>query len=61
NSSYSLSLSRTTGSIHKGKEANIVLTRGNFRNIGYKFGEDLIRAVFIKGKKYMRSETDLSN
>ncbi|MEM0130397.1 MAG: amidohydrolase family protein [Thermoplasmatales archaeon] len=61
NSSYSLSISRNTGSIHTGKEANIILTRGNFRNIGYKFGEDLIRAVFIKGKKYMRSETDLSN
>ncbi|MEM0127987.1 MAG: amidohydrolase family protein, partial [Thermoplasmatales archaeon] len=61
NSSYTLSLSRSTGGIHVGKEANIVLTKGSFRNIGYKFGEDLIKAVFIKGKKYRGLETDLSN
>ncbi|MGC8644674.1 MAG: amidohydrolase family protein [Thermoplasmata archaeon] len=60
NSSYTLSLSSETGSIHEGKRANIIVTRGSYRNIGYRFGDDLIRTVLVDGKPRL-SETDLSH
>ena len=61
NSSYTLSLSSRVGSIHEGKSANIILLKGSYRDIGYKFGDELIREVLINGNKVKLLETDLSN
>jgi imidazolonepropionase len=60
NSSYSLSLSDSTGSLHKGKDANLLILKENYNRLGYKFGEDLIERVIINGKDVRPGlETDL--
>ena len=50
NSCYSLSLSEVAGSLHPGKEANLIVLKEGFGKIGYKFGEDPIKKVIINGK-----------
>lgn len=54
NSCYSLSLSGNAGSIHPGKDANIIVLKDNYDKIGYKFGEDLIERVIINGVNIKR-------
>jgi imidazolonepropionase-like amidohydrolase len=51
NSSHILSLSKKSGTIHVGKEANIVILKEHFDKLGYKFGEDIIERVIINGKE----------
>ena len=50
NSSYILSLSKKSGTIHVGKDANIVILKEHFDKLGYKFGEEIIERVIINGK-----------
>ena len=50
NSCYSLSLSEVAGSLHPGKEANLIVLKEGFGKIGYKFGENPIKSVIINGK-----------
>ncbi|MCL5408168.1 MAG: amidohydrolase family protein [Candidatus Thermoplasmatota archaeon] len=50
NSSHSLSLSDKTGSIHPGKEANIIVLKDHFNRLGYTFGEDPIERVIVNGR-----------
>ena len=50
NSSHSLSLSHKTGSIHPGKEANIIVLKEHFNKLGYTFGEDPIERVIVNGR-----------
>jgi imidazolonepropionase len=50
NSSYTLSLSDRTGSVHPGKEANLIVLNDHFNKLGYKFGEDIIERVLVNGK-----------
>ena len=50
NSSHILSLSKKAGTIHVGKDANIVILKEHFDKLGYKFGEDIIERVIINGK-----------
>ena len=60
NSCYSLSLSGEAGSIHPGKDANIIVLREKYDKLGYKLGEDLIERVIINGiDKRDSSITDL--
>ncbi|MEM0134996.1 MAG: amidohydrolase family protein [Thermoplasmatales archaeon] len=60
NSCYSLSLSDRAGSLHPGKEANIVILKEEYDKLGYKFGEDPVERVIINGKDFgNRSITDL--
>jgi imidazolonepropionase len=60
NSSYSLSLSGSNGSLHKGKDANFLVFKENYNRLGYKFGDDPIERVIINGKDVRPSlETDL--
>lgn len=55
NSSYSLSLSDTLGSIHPCKNANFIVLNDNFTKLGYEFGFDHIEKVFIDGKEVRNS------
>ena len=50
NSCYSLSLSDVAGSIHPGKDANLVVLKDTYDKIGYKFGENIVQRVIINGK-----------
>jgi imidazolonepropionase len=50
NSCYSLSLSDVAGSVHVGKEANLIILKEGFSRMGYKFGENPIQRVIINGK-----------
>ncbi|UKJ07983.1 imidazolonepropionase [Solitalea lacus] len=53
NGSYAMDLSTTHGSITKGKQANLIITKAipsvNF--IPYAFGSNLIDSILIKGRK----------
>ncbi|MCL4447211.1 MAG: amidohydrolase family protein [Candidatus Thermoplasmatota archaeon] len=50
NSCYSLSLSGSAGSLHPGKDANLIVMRENYNKLGYKFGDNLIDRVMINGR-----------
>jgi imidazolonepropionase len=52
NGAYAMGLSKTHGSITKGKAANFIVTREipSFAFIPYSFGSDLIDKVYINGK-----------
>lgn len=52
NGAYAMGLSKTHGSITKGKKANLILTKriSSYYQIPYAFGSNLIENVFIEGK-----------
>jgi len=52
NGAYAMNLSKTHGSISKGKKANIILTKPipSYNYIPYAFGSNLIDKVMIDGK-----------
>jgi|GEM_PF-768095 imidazolonepropionase len=62
NAAYSLALSSSEGSIHAGKEANLIVLRDKFSKLGYELGTDPIEEVYVKGRPFRKSlETDLRN
>ncbi|MFD2942028.1 imidazolonepropionase [Flavobacterium notoginsengisoli] len=52
NGAYAMGLSKTHGSITKGKKANLILTKpiSSYYQIPYAFGSNLIESVFVEGK-----------
>ena len=52
NGAYAMGLSASHGSITKGKQANVIITReiSSWYQIPYAFGSNLIETVLIKGK-----------
>ena len=52
NGAYAMELSKTHGSITKGKQANFILTKGipSYTFLPYAFGTNSIESVFINGK-----------
>jgi imidazolonepropionase len=52
NAAYAMDVSNDVGSITKGKFANIIVTKPliNYYEIPYRFGDNLIEKVLIKGK-----------
>ena len=53
NGAYAMDVSKTHGSITKGKKANLIITKplNSFYEIPYCFGSNLIESVIINGKK----------
>ncbi|MFD1095462.1 imidazolonepropionase [Salegentibacter chungangensis] len=53
NGAYAMELSETHGSITKGKQANLILTKEipSYTFLPYAFGTNSIESVFINGKK----------
>ncbi|MGV9005065.1 imidazolonepropionase [Flavobacterium sp.] len=53
NGAYAMGISKTHGSITKGKKANFIITKplNSFYEIPYLFGSNLIESVFINGTK----------
>jgi len=53
NGAYAMNLSKTHGSITKGKKANLIITKpiSSYGFLPYAFGSNLIDVVFINGKK----------
>ena len=51
NGAYAMGLSKTHGSITKGKKANIIVTKEipSYGYLPYAFGSNLIDKVFLKG------------
>jgi imidazolonepropionase len=52
NGAYAMGLSKTHGSITKGKKANLILTKpiSSYYQIPYAFGSNLIESVFLEGE-----------
>lgn len=52
NGAYAMGISKTHGSITKGKKANLILTKpvSSYYQIPYAFGSNLIESVFLDGK-----------
>lgn len=52
NAAYAMGLSKTHGSITKGKAANLIITRKipSYTHLPYSFGNNEIEAVYINGK-----------
>lgn len=52
NGAYAMGISKTHGSITKGKKANLILTKpiSSYYQIPYAFGSNLIESVFVNGK-----------
>ncbi|MBF4487482.1 MULTISPECIES: imidazolonepropionase [unclassified Flavobacterium] len=52
NGAYAMGISKTHGSITKGKKANLILTKpiSSYYQIPYAFGSNLIESVFIEGE-----------
>ncbi len=52
NAAYALEISQTHGSITRGKQANLIITRPvpSFEFLSYFFAHDLIDAVLVKGQ-----------
>lgn len=53
NGAYAMGLSKTHGSITKGKKANVIITKEipSYGYLPYAFGSNLIDSVFINGQK----------
>jgi len=53
NGAYAMGISETHGSITRGKNANIIITKPttSFYQLPYEFGSNLIESVLIDGKK----------
>ncbi len=53
NGAYAMGISKTHGSITKGKKANIIVTKpiNSYYELPYSFGSNLIESVFIEGKE----------
>jgi len=52
NSAYAMGVENELGSIAIGKKANLFITKpiSNYSYLPYKFGEDLIKKVFLNGE-----------
>lgn len=52
NGAYAMGLSKTHGSITRGKKANLIITKpvSSYYQLPYAFGSNLIDTVFIEGK-----------
>jgi len=52
NGAYAMNLSKTHGSITKGKKANLIITKNipSYNYIPYAFGSNLIETVILNGK-----------
>jgi imidazolonepropionase len=52
NGAYAMGISETHGSITKGKQANLILTKpiSSYYQIPYAFGSNLIESVFVNGE-----------
>jgi imidazolonepropionase len=52
NGAFAMGLSKSHGTISKGKKANIILTKpvSSYYQLPYSFGSNLIESVFINGK-----------
>lgn len=53
NACHSLSVSDRAGSIHPGKDANLIILRENYNKMGYKFGTNLVESVIINGRDFV--------
>ena len=53
NGAYAMGLSRTHGSITRGKKANLIITKPvpSYGYLPYAFGSNLIDSVIINGKE----------
>jgi imidazolonepropionase len=54
NGAYAMGISKTHGSISKGKKANLIITREipSYYQLPYAFGSNLIDTVILEGKLY---------
>ena len=54
NGAYAMGISKTHGSITKGKKANLIITKEipSFYQLPYAFGSNLIDSIFLEGKLY---------
>jgi imidazolonepropionase len=54
NGAYAMGISKTHGSITKGKKANLILTKEipSYYQLPYAFGSNLIDAIILEGKLY---------
>ncbi|MCM4159626.1 imidazolonepropionase [Antarcticibacterium flavum] len=54
NAAFAMGLSKTHGSITKGKAANFIITKKipSYSHLPYSFGNNEIEAVYINGKKF---------
>jgi len=55
NGAYAMGVSQTTGSITKGKAANIIITSeiNSINDLPYFYGDNLIDKVLINGKEFI--------
>src|SRR5699024_6840207 len=53
NAAYAMGISKTNGSITKGKKANLIITKpiSSYQYMPYEFGSNLIEQVILNGKK----------
>lgn len=53
NAAYAMGISKTNGSITKGKKANLIITKpiSSYQYMPYAFGSNLIEQVILNGKK----------
>ncbi len=53
NGAYAMGLENEVGSITKGKQANLIITKAinSYSFIPYSFGSNLISEVYLKGKR----------
>lgn len=52
NSNYTLSLSGRSGSIHPGKDANLIVLKDHYNKLGYEFGGNPVERVLINGTEF---------
>ncbi|MGC8574836.1 MAG: amidohydrolase family protein [Thermoplasmata archaeon] len=50
NSAYSLGIDSQVGTIHENKEANFIVLKSSYKDIGYVFGNEIIEEVFVGGR-----------
>ena len=56
NAAAAINRARDLGSIHPGKHADLIVLRvDDYRHLAYRFGSNLVQAIFKKGKLYKNS------
>jgi len=50
NSAYSTGMESQVGTIHENKEANFIVLKSSYKDIGYIFGNEIIEEVFVGGR-----------